>query len=69
MNLTTPEGVAEYMTQATSAADWDARIAVVKTANGGGYPSFWFQTIIMSGLLSKTAAKWGDDGEIKVVLL
>lgn len=56
-DLTTPEGVAEYMAQSTSEADWNARCDAVKAANGG-YPEFWFLTVVLSGLATETMANW-----------
>ncbi len=65
----TPQGLQVFMSQATSAKDWDARIKIVKAENGGDYPSFWFTTIVMSGVLKNTAAKWGDNGEIEIIII
>lgn len=65
-DLTTAEGVAAYMGAATSEADWDTRCDAVKRANGG-YPSFWYPTVIMSGLADRTAAKWNGSAAISVV--
>jgi hypothetical protein len=58
INLTTPEGIAAFMSAATSERDWNSRCDQIKAANGG-YPSFWFATIILSGLAAKIAANWG----------
>ncbi|HEV7952113.1 MAG TPA: hypothetical protein VGO98_01955 [Candidatus Saccharimonadales bacterium] len=52
-DLTTPEGVAAHMSESTSEADWNERCDEVEAANDG-YPSFWFATVIMSGLADKT---------------
>ena len=56
-NLSTPEGVKAYMSQATSEADWNRRCDEVKRANGG-YPDFWYSTIVLSGVAASTASKW-----------
>jgi len=56
-DLTTPEGVAAYMSQATSGKDWDNRCTAVKKANGG-YPEFWYATIQLTGLHAETRHKW-----------
>ena len=57
MNLTTIEGVAAYMAASQSESDWNNRCDEVIRANGG-YPSFWFGAIILSGLADKTARNW-----------
>lgn len=65
-DLRTPEGVKSFMSEATSDADWDKRIEAVLMANGGSYPSFWFATIMITGLAAKTAAKWGGNADIQI---
>lgn len=64
-DLTTKAGVKNHMNQSTSAGDWDRRADEVKSANGG-YPSFWFVEIMMSGLAESTAAKWNGDADIHI---
>ena len=54
-DLTTPEGVAAHMSESKSEEDWNARCDQVKEANGG-YPRFWFATVLASGLADKTLA-------------
>jgi len=56
-DLTTVDGVKKLMQNATSEQDWDERCDRVKAANGG-YPEFWFRTIIMSGLVSEVELRW-----------
>ncbi len=55
--LTTPEGVKSHMSQATSEQDWNDRFDEIKRANDG-YPDFWYETIILSGVLSTTRMAW-----------
>jgi hypothetical protein len=57
-NLNTADGVKAYMSEASSEADWNNRCDAVKAANGG-YPSFWFETIIQGGVLANTRARLG----------
>ena len=57
MNLTTKEGVVQYMSQATSESDWNRRCDEVKRHNGG-YPKFWYQVIILSGLAASVSSGW-----------
>ena len=53
-NLTTADGVAAHMSESTSTEDWNNRCNEVKDANNGDYPSFWYPTIVASGLVDKT---------------
>lgn len=55
--LKTPEEVRELMKSATSESDWNDKCDQVKKANGG-YPDFWYSTIILSGVLAETQAQW-----------
>lgn len=60
-----PRELVELMASAKSEKDWNDKCDfVIKTC--GGYPSFWYQTIILSGLLEKKAQEWGIDHSIRV---
>jgi hypothetical protein len=48
------------MSGATSKNDWNKRCGQVEAANGG-YPSFWYETVILSGLADKTLGTGGSD--------
>lgn len=52
-DLTTAAGVTEHMKKTTSRNDWNIRCDQIKTANGGDYPEFWYETVIASGLYSR----------------
>ena len=58
MDLTTVEGVREWMAGAVSESDWNDCCDKVKKDNGGDYPTWWFREIILSGLYASTSAKW-----------
>lgn len=45
------------MESAASEADWNAKCDQVKAANGG-YPSFWYELIIASGLVNSVRGRW-----------
>lgn len=45
-DLTTVEGVKEYMLDCQNSEVWNFRCKEVTAANGGEYTSFWFPTII-----------------------
>lgn len=51
-DLKTPEGVAAHMSESTSVEDWNTRAMRVKTINGG-YPDFWYEVVILSGIANK----------------
>ena len=53
-DLTTKAGVEIHMLESANKLDWNKRCDEVKAANDGQYPDFWFETIILSGLLDKT---------------
>jgi hypothetical protein len=56
-NLTIEQDVVAYMAKAVSESDWNDRCDAVKSANNG-YPSFWYEAIVMSGVMASTARKW-----------
>jgi hypothetical protein len=45
------------MASAISEADWNAKCDEVKKANGG-YPDFWFPSIVLSGLVAKVSSRF-----------
>lgn len=57
-NLTTEQGVKDYMRMATSEDDWNSRCDDVKEANNGDYPGFWYFAIVVSGVMHITASGW-----------
>lgn len=69
-DLRTPEGVIELMKSSRSSDEWGENCDKVKKANGG-YPGFWYEKIIRSGLSNEIGAKWGDPelGELKLILM
>ena len=60
--------VVALMESSTSAQEWDANCDKVKEACGG-YPDFWWAAIKLSGLASRTLAKFGESAEIKITPL
>lgn len=51
------EDVVNLMESATSPDDWNAKCDQVKKACGG-YPPFWFDAIVLSGLSARKASLW-----------
>ena len=52
-DLTTRDGVTDHMSKSASEDDWNKRCDEVVAANGG-YPNFWYEAVVMSGLAEKT---------------
>ena len=57
--------IVALMLSSRSEKEWNDNCDAVK-AEFGGYPRWWYETIIMSGVLPRTAARWGDNGKIKI---
>ena len=57
--------VVALMESSKSEAEWDRNADEVKK-KCGGYPSFWFPAIIMSGIASRVAASFGGDADIHI---
>ena len=45
LDLTRMEDVVAYMDEATKTKEWNYRCDCVKSANGGDYPSFWWDNV------------------------
>lgn len=58
--------VVALMESSKSAEEWDANCDKVKAACNGMYPPFWHSAIMLSGVASRTLAKFGETDEIKV---
>lgn len=46
--------VINLMKSSKSHQEWNANCDTVKKAHGGGYPDYWYQEIILSGLCDRT---------------
>lgn len=57
-DLTTSDDVVSYMSESTSAKEWNSRCIEVKIANDGDYPSFWFKDVILSGVADTAEIGW-----------
>lgn len=55
--------VVDLMKSSKNSDEWNANCDRVKAACGG-YPDFWFASIIMSGLMAKTLGEGSDKTEI-----
>ena len=56
----TKEEVVELMKSSKSVAEWDENCDIVKACNGGVYPGFWYEVILISGLAADVKASWWD---------
>lgn len=59
------ERVVALMESSRSEQEWSDNCDAVK-AEFGGYPSWWYPTIVMSGVLRRVSARWGGDDQIKI---
>ena len=61
-DLKTPEGVAALMRTSKTESEWNANCDAVKEAHAfegrSTYPSFWWATIMQSGLASEVTSKF-----------
>lgn len=62
------EQVIALMKSSTSEDEWSANCDKVK-ADCGGYPDFWFRSIILSGVMDDIAKQWGGSSAITIVTL
>ena len=53
------EEVIKLMESSTSSEDWNQNCDRVKEACGG-YPGFWYEAIILSGVIEKSHKNWSD---------
>ena len=60
--------VVNLMKSSRSEHEWNKNCDKVK-AECGGYPSFWYAAIILSGIAAETSSKWGGSADIKIVPL
>ncbi len=58
IDLTNASDTRAYMEQSKNESDWNKRCDEVKAANYGGYPVWWFDTIILSGIAGETSKRW-----------
>ena len=56
--LTTKRGVVDLMTSSKNEREWTANCDLVKAANGGDYPKFWFNAVEVTGIFNKLEKSW-----------
>lgn len=57
LDLTKQSDVLSLMQSSKSEREWNANCDKVKSANGG-YPSFWYSAIVLSGVMSATSSQF-----------
>lgn len=57
--------VVALMESSQTEGEWNDNCDKVKAACGG-YPSFWWPAINVSGLVERVAARWGSSGQIHI---
>ncbi len=57
--------VISLMEGSKSDQEWDDNCDVVKE-RCGGYPTWWFRAIILSGLCARVTARFGNSDQISV---
>jgi len=64
----TQDEVVNLMKGSETEKEWNENCDKVK-AEFGGYPNFWREAIVLSGIAQETAEKFGSDAEIHIVAL
>lgn len=59
LDVSTPEKLAEFMSFSKNVNDWNIRCDIVKKVCND-YPSYWFETIILSGLYNRVRSQWSN---------
>ena len=67
-NIVTEEQVIALMESSQSLDAWDNNADSVKAACNG-YPDFWWESIIQSGLGDRVSARWGGDTKVHLFSL
>jgi len=55
----------EMMKSSATEVEWNANVGKVK-ATHGGYPTDWYEKIVLSGVMKMTVAKFGGSDKIIV---
>lgn len=60
--LTTRQGVHDLMAGSASIEQWHLNTEMVKHANDGDLPRFWFDEVVLTGLRARTTQTWNSRG-------
>lgn len=64
LDLTTKDGVCALLNTCETLEDWDIHITAIKEANGGGYPDFWYDLVIIGGMCDSIITRWPSEGTV-----
>ena len=56
----TEQEVIDLMSSSRNEDEWNKNCDEVKSKFNGDYPSFWYYSIILSGVLNRTRAGWSN---------
>lgn len=59
MDLTVEKNIVELMKSSCSQKEWHENYDEVEAANNG-IPEFWFDTVILSGVLTEARCNWAN---------
>ena len=59
--------VIDLMRTSKSEAEWNDNCRKVKEVFGG-YPSFWWPTIVQSGIMKDVFSAWGGNDQINITV-
>lgn len=63
MNLKAVEDVVALLKTSLSPEIWADNLKLIRDANGGDYPDFWYEAVVRSGLIDRICMKWDIEGE------
>ena len=55
----------ELLEYCQSAGDWTYAVNSIKKVRDDEYPSDWWPTVKLSGLMDRILSRWGSDSELK----
>jgi len=58
LDLTKQSDVVTLMQSSKTEKEWSTNCDKVRSANGGGYPQFWYAAIVLSGVMSATSSQF-----------
>ncbi len=58
------KGYFDLLESCQSEEDWGKACDRIKSE--GGYPSDWYATVVLSGLMARISARWNGDDKIRI---
>ena len=69
LDLTTESDVIKLLESSQSEQEWNKNCNEIKAANDGHYPGFWFQEVVVNGLMAHVSSRWGGDDKIHISVI